>query len=289
MSDYGSFERSFLKWAGSKYTILPRILDLLPIKFGRFLEPFTGSCVVSENIKLKFPKIDIFAGDSNNHLIDLYKRIILNPTMFIDRLIVLFHDGNSESRYYMLRDQFNNGVSDVNLLALGVTKSELFVYLNKHCFNGLCRFNKVGKFNVPFGRYDSPDVPEKELLLFSNLMSTTNFFNGDYTSFLNIYNPGIGDVLYMDPPYVPLSVTSSFTDYSNDGGFSLDRQKEISSLALKYCAQGAYVIVSNHDTLFTRSLYASAKITSFEARRSIGGKSDSRKYAPELLAVFLPS
>ncbi len=293
MSD---FQRPFLKWAGNKYQVLPEIWKVLPTQGKRFIEPFAGSGSVFLNVTLD-PALTYGAyavGDSNPDLMDLYELVKKDGQSFLERCRILFHgdgaaipSGNDRPRYEHLRDVFNAKKIDPALDAVGIGRSEMFVYLNRHCFNGLCRYNSKGKFNVPFGRYKGPSVPHDDILLFHKQIQSVTFTAGDYTKMLATLNPGDGDVVYLDPPYVPLSATASFTDYSNDGGFPMAKQEELAKLAEKYSAQGAVVLVSNHDTTVSRDLYKNASsIHAFEVTRFISAAGKSRNKAPELIAVY---
>ena len=134
--------KPFLKWAGGKFRIIDRVLDSLP-KGKRLIEPFVGSGSVFLNANFE----ENVLADSNADLIHLYKQIQADGKEFIEYANSLFvSSNNTEVEFYKLRDEFNT-TSDIK------RKSALFVYLNRHCFNGLCRYNSKGKFNVPFGRY----------------------------------------------------------------------------------------------------------------------------------------
>lgn len=291
-----NFQRPFLKWAGNKYQVLPEIWKVLPQKGNRFIEPFAGSGSVFLNVTLdKTKSYGHYAiGDSNPDLTDLYKLVKTDDVSFIKRCRILFYgdgktipSGNDRTQYEHLRDVFNAKKVDSVLTTLNIGRSELFVYLNRHCFNGLCRYNSKGGFNVPFGRYKGPNVPEEDISLFHKQIQNVTFTAGDYTTLLAGMNPTDGDVIYLDPPYVPLSATASFTDYSNDGGFPMTKQKELAQLAEKYAAAGAVVLVSNHDTAQSRELYKNASsIHAFEVTRFISAAGKSRNKAPELIAVF---
>ena len=147
--------RPFLKWAGGKYRLLERILPLLP-EGRRFFEPFVGSGAVFLNTRYD----EYCLSDINQDLINLYKTLQQNSEEFISFAGSLFtSENNSRPRHEELRDRFNS-TRDV------VEKSALFIYLNRHCFNGLTRYNLSGKFNVPFGRYAQPYFPSEEMRQF---------------------------------------------------------------------------------------------------------------------------
>lgn len=284
----------FLKWAGNKLRVLPHLLPHIPATNGRFIEPFVGSGSVFLNVKRDpgFTFSSYTVGDFNSDIVDLYDAVKVDPHGTIARIAMLFEGhgliphGNNRTQFEHLRDVFNGKVQDSELARHGIGRPELFVYLNRHCFNGLCRYNSSGEFNVPFGRYArGPVVPVDAINAFHALAQGVTFVAGDYGALLASLNPGAGDVVYLDPPYVPLSPTASFTSYSS-GVFGLAEQQELARLANHYAGQGAVVVVSNHDTPLVRQLYKGAALHAFNVKRFVGASAASRKAAPEILAVF---
>lgn len=265
--------KPFLKWAGSKYKIIDRITQSLP-KGNRLIEPFVGSGSVFLNTNYS----EYVVGDTNSDLINLYTCIKNHGLDFIDYAEPLFvEENNNEEVYYTLRSEFNTTLSVER-------KSALFIYLNRHCFNGLCRYNNSDKFNVPFGRYTNPTFPEEEIINFFYKSQTVDFKVSNFTDTMQMAQPG--DVVYCDPPYAPLNQTSNFTSYTKNE-FTLDNQKELAEIASKLMNKGICVVISNHDTEFTRLIYNAAEISFFDVQRFISSKTSSRVKAPELLAVFL--
>lgn len=271
--DSQTYIRPFLKWAGGKYLLLGRIFDALP-KGSRLIEPFTGSAVVAINSGFE----STIATDSNADLINLYKAIQYDTSRFIDEAVRLFTPaGNTREAFDLNRAEFNQ-------CADRFRRSVLFVYLNRHCFNGLCRYNSKGKFNVPFGRYTSPTFPHEAIARFARAAGNIEFHVADYLSAMDAARPG--DVIYCDPPYVPLSATANFASYATEG-FGFEDQKRLAQKAIELKNRGVPVVVSNHDTSVTRELYDQhAKITSFEVQRRISRDASTRGAAAELLAVF---
>lgn len=264
----------FLKWAGRKTSIIGPIKELLPTKARCFVEPFIGSGAVFLNTE--YP-VNLLA-DSNVDVINICKILKSNGEEFIKRSRKMFvPENNQETRFYELRDEFN-AASDLE------RRAELFIYLNRHCFNGLCRYNKSGKFNVPFGRYSSPYFPAFEMAQFAEKLSTAEVVAQDFR--LTIARAGKGDVVYCDPPYVPLTKTASFTDYAT-GGFGPNDQKELVACCVEAAGRGATVVISNHDTPETRELYKDSKtIIPLLVQRMISCDGANRNKAKELLAVF---
>lgn len=266
--------KPFLKWAGGKYRILDKIFHELP-PGARFVEPFAGSCAVYLNTN--FPKAIIC--DLNSDLINLYQHIQQEGDTFIDYCSSFFSpESNTQSAYTELRNKLNAS-SDAR------ERAALLLYVNRHAFNGLIRYNSKGLFNVPFGKYKKPYFPLKEMYAFYRKTHTvqTEFITADFRSIFSILHPG--DVVYCDPPYVPLSQTASFTAYAG-GTFDIQDQHDLATLAKEAWEKGIHVVLSNHDTEITRKLYSSAIIKYFSVQRFISCNGDGRETAPELLAVY---
>ena len=202
-----------------------------------------------------------------------------NEDGFIDYCESFFTEKrNNDIAYYKLRKEFNSS-KDTRY------KSALFLYLNRHCYNGLCRYNSKHEFNTPFGKYKKPYFPRKELDAFHQAAKTAKFTHANFVETMK--KAKLGDVVYCDPPYAPLSKTAYFTDYFA-GGFNWQNQIELAEWAGKLAAKGIPVIISNHHTDNTRKLYkeAGAKTEKFLVRRTISCKTQSRNKVEELLAVF---
>jgi DNA adenine methylase len=264
--------RPFLKWAGNKYRILHQIHKLLP-EGERLVEPFVGSGAVFLNTDFD----DYLLCDSNRDLIDLYQQLKRRGTKFIDECQVYFQPRyNQESHYYRLRERFN-------LSEDRQERAALFLYLNRHGYNGLCRYNASGGFNVPFGRYKRPYFPEQEMRAFREKAQQASFRHQVFET--TFRGAETGDVIYCDPPYVPLSASSNFTSYSA-GGFSLEQQKDLVRVARETAAKGIPVLISNHDTPFTSDHYHEARLETFFVQRHISRNGQKRDKAGEILALF---
>lgn len=263
--------RPFLKWAGGKYRVLNRLEPHLKGK--KLIEPFVGSGAVFLNL----PFERTLVGDINPDLITLYGFLKKEKKRFVTYCQSFFtQENNSQNQYLDFRIEFNH-------LAQCRRRAALFLYLNRHGFNGLCRYNKSGGFNVPFGRYIKPYFPETEMLNFVEKSKRTKFVCGDFVSLMN--RSRRGDVVYCDPPYVPLSPTASFTSYAAQG-FSYDQQVELAYRAQHLASRGVKVIISNHDNAITRQIYQDAKIESFSVRRFISRDGSNRANVKELLAIY---
>lgn len=264
--------KPFLKWAGNKYQILDHIKSSLP-KGNRLIEPFVGSGAIFLNTDYSQNLLT----DSNQDLINVYQHLQKEGMIFIEYCKTFFDAANnSKLVFYAFRDQFN-ATEDARL------KSALFLYLNKHCFNGLCRYNNQGEFNTPFGKYKKPYFPEKEMLFFYQKAQDAEFRQSDFVATME--EAIRGDVVYCDPPYVPLSKTANFTSYST-GGFNADQQEQLANMAKKLAKKGVPVIISNHHTEFVLKIYKDAHIQKFDVQRYISCNGGHRGKAKEVLAVF---
>lgn len=265
--------RAFLKWAGGKYNLIEPITALLP-EGNKLVEPFVGAGSVFLNTD--YPSYVL--NDVNPDLIALFKTIKRRPQTFIHDARKLFqaHNNNDET-YYALRREFNAATDSYQ-------RSLLFLYLNRHGYNGLCRYNRSGQFNVPFGSYRKPYFPEAEIEFFATKAQRAVF---TCQSFEKVFRRARkGDVIYCDPPYAPLTATANFTAYAT-AGFSLDQQHELARRAASAAhKRGIPVLISNHDTDLTRLLYADADLKSLQVARFISPKADGRTKVAELLALY---
>lgn len=265
--------KPFLKWAGGKHKLVSFIASHLPASRHRLIEPFAGSAALS--LALEFDAY--LLNDTNPDLITLFQTLKNEKQAFIDYVRQYFTgDHNQENHFYALREQFNH--SD-NL----TERAALFIYLNRHAFNGLCRYNSKGQFNVPFGRYRAPYFPEKEMQAFIQKSSRIEIQCGDFQTALQ--KAGDDDTIYCDPPYVPLSATASFTAYSKDS-FNLDEQSRLAIAAQETANQSQGVLISNHDTELTRELYRNAQLAMVSVQRNIAASGSSRQKVGELLAIY---
>lgn len=265
--------KPFLKWAGGKLRIVERIKAVLP-PGRRLIEPFIGSGALFLN-----SDYDAYLlADANADLINLYQQIQQGGHGFIDYCKTFFvAEHNREEKFYVLRRHFNQTQD-------AVEKAALFVYLNKHCYNGLCRYNARGAFNVPFGRYKHPYFPAAEMAYFYQKAQQAHFCHQDFAG--TMAAAGTGDVVYCDPPYAPLSATANFTSYSTEG-FGAAQQHKLAEIAGWLRQRGITVVISNHDTPFTRTLYAAAdEHLYFGVQRHISCDGANRSKAEEVLAVY---
>ena len=264
--------RPFLKWAGNKYRIIDRVRNALP-DGKRLIEPFAGSCAVFLNTDYE----QYLINDNNPDLIHLFLILKQDGAAFIKKCRYYFSPRfNTEEQYYKLREKFNNTNDRYK-------RAVLFVYLNRHGYNGLCRYNLKGGYNVPFGRYKSPYFPASEMLTFHLKAQKAEFVLSSFEQIIQTAKKG--DVIYCDPPYVPLSASANFTSYSK-GGFNLEKQQQLADLAKSTAEKGIPMLISNHNTSFTRSAYNQAVISKFHVQRFISCNGEKRGMAGELLALF---
>ena len=269
-------KKPFLKWAGNKFRVLPHLLPIIGDP-KRYIEPFGGSMAVALNVSAD----EYVLNDINNDLNNLYGHVTdRNDDNFIKYCQELFYEGNNRETYNEMRDLFNRSTDTLE-------RSRMFVYINRHCFNGLTRYNSKGGFNVPFGKMKNPKCPVNEMMWFRMyfLQKKHRFMSTSFEDSALYENIESGDVVYFDPPYVPASDTANFANYAKEG-FTYDQQVQLAELAESLASRGAKVIISNHDTPVSRELYKNAQIHSIQVSRSIAANKNSRKKASELIAVY---
>jgi DNA adenine methylase len=265
-------QRAFLKWAGGKFNLVEAISGHLPAA-DVLVEPFVGAGSVFLNTNYSHYVLN----DINADLIHLYKFLQSKPAQLIaDARLFFTESHNEKANYIEIRQQFNQ-TQDPYLRSLQ------FLYLNRHCYNGLCRYNQSGMFNVPFGSYKKPYFPEAELLAFAEKATRATFVCLDYQQLFAQLPKGAA--VYCDPPYVPLSKTASFTSYAKNS-FNLDDQADLASLSEQAMLRGHDVLISNHDTSWTRKIYQGAELHSIQVGRSISQKGSTRGKVAELFALY---
>ncbi|MCG7489750.1 Dam family site-specific DNA-(adenine-N6)-methyltransferase [Vibrio sp. Of14-4] len=269
-------QRAFLKWAGGKYGLVEDIQRYLP-EGRKLVEPFVGAGSVFLNTDYDH----YFLADINPDLINLYNLLKERPQEYISEAKRWFvAENNRKDAYLSIRAEFN-GTDDV------MYRSLAFLYMNRFGFNGLCRYNKKGGFNVPFGSYKKPYFPEAELEFFASKSKKATFVCESYPE--TFRRARKGSVVYCDPPYAPLSTTANFTSYAGNG-FTLDDQAALADVAEKAAEERHIpVLISNHDTTLTRRLYHGAELNVVKVKRTISRNGAGRNKVDELLALFKPS
>ncbi|ECQ9883353.1 Dam family site-specific DNA-(adenine-N6)-methyltransferase [Salmonella enterica] len=267
------WQRPFLKWAGGKYSLLPELERLIPAG-KRLIEPFVGG----GSVFLNSDKHERFLlADINADLINLYQMLAVVPDSVIAEAMKAFRHLNDAENYTAIREAFN--AQKLN----ATERAAAFLYLNRHCFNGLMRYNLDGFFNVGWGKYKAPYFPEKELMAFRKKSSACVFMNAGFERTLRL--AGDGDVVYCDPPYEPMPGTAGFTSYAS-GGFSWDSQVALAESCVAAHQRGAKVFISNSTAPRVIELYEQHGFTlhRVNARRSISSKGSTRETANDIVA-----
>lgn len=270
-----SWQRPFLKWAGGKYSLLP-VLDRLIPAGKRLIEPFVGG----GSVFLNSDKHERFLlADVNPDLINLYQMLEADHIRVQSYAQMLFSRSNSEQAFKELREEFN-----AQSLA-APERAAAFLFLNRHCFNGLIRYNQDGAFNVNWGKYKAPYFPEEEIKAFRQKARHCVFMNAGFKRTLAL--AGDGDVVYCDPPYEPMLGTAGFTNYAA-GGFSWDNQIELAESCVAAHLRGAKVVISNSTAPRVLELYEQHGFTlhSVSARRAISSKGSTRETASDVVATL---
>ena len=266
--------RAFLKWAGGKYPLLDDIKRHLP-QGECLIEPFVGAGSVFLNTDFS----RYILADINSDLITLYNIVKTRTDEYVQASRELFMpETNQAEVYYRFREEFNASQDPFR-------RAVLFLYLNRFGYNGLCRYNLRGEFNVPFGRYKKPYFPEAELYHFAEKAQNAEFHCLSYEECMN--RADSNSVVYCDPPYAPLSATANFTAYHTNS-FSPKEQAHLAEMAEKLVSKQIPVLISNHDTPDTREWYRAAKHFQVKVRRSISSNGGTRKKVNELLALYKP-
>ena len=239
--------RAFLKWAGGKYPLLDDIKKHLP-QGDCLIEPFVGAGSVFLNTDFS----RYILADINSDLISLYNIVKLRTDDYVTAAREMFTpENNVTEQYYRFRDEFNQSQEPLR-------RAVLFLYLNRHGYNGLCRYNLRGEFNVPFGRYKKPYFPEAELYHFAEKAQHAEFHCESYEECMK--RADNRSVVYCDPPYAPLSSTANFTAYHTNS-FSQEQQELLAKKAESLMKKRIPVLISNHRTPLTEEWYKNAAET----------------------------
>ena len=286
--------KPFIKWVGGKTQLLNDIIINLPknkSEITTYIEPFIGGGSVLFNILNYFPNVNnVIINDFNSILTNSYLYIKNNPNELIDKLEELCNLYNKqetlidkEKLYYNIRNEFNKSIL-INY------KIIYFIFLNKNCFNGLYRENKLGYFNVPFNKSKHPEFYNKE-----NILNISNFLNKYNVQIYNMSYEYIDKFItsncfvYLDPPYRPITKLSAFTAYTKSG-FNDESQKQLKLFCDKINNKNSYFMLSNSDPKntdindnFFDDLYKNYNIIRVQASRNINSKGDKRGKINELI------
>ena len=265
----------FLKWAGGKRQLLKEIEKYIPSKISTYYEPFLGGGAVLLSIQ---PKKAI-VNDSNQEIINVYKVIRDNVDELIEDLKK--HKNTAEYFYYLRK---KDRTSEYNHLS-NIERASRLIYLNKTCYNGLFRVNSQGEFNTPYGNYKNPNIVNEHVLRpVSNYLNKYDikFLEGDFEN--SMKNIRKGSFVYFDPPYMPISDSSSFTGYTLDG-FTIDDQIRLKNLCDKLDERGIKFLLSNSTSPIILDLYKDYKIEFVNAKRSINSIGENRGEIKEVLIM----
>ncbi|EPW4264356.1 Dam family site-specific DNA-(adenine-N6)-methyltransferase [Escherichia coli] len=270
------YERPIFKWVGGKFSELPTVLEHLP-HGKRLIEPFVGGGSVFTNAGFRHNLLN----DINGDLINFYQTLQREGHSLVTLSYSFFQNYNNADAYLEVREAFNRGKYDQ------LHHAAAFLYLNRHCFNGVTRYNQNGEFNVGYGKYKAPYFPhaEMEAFLADDVLKNTSFVSGDFAGVIEA--AGEGDVIFCDPPYEPLPDTEGFTSYSGNS-FRFDEQKRLVSLLVEAHQRGAKVVITNSGAPNIRELYEGNgfKVHHMAARRSVSCKASTRVVANDIIAIM---
>jgi len=242
----------FVKWAGGKRQLIPQIRERMPKQFNNYYEPFVGGGAVIFELLPENAVIN----DINRALINAYQMICDHPQEFLQEInrldAEMWEDG--KEYYYSLREHYNDKLMkeefDVELAAL-------FVFINKHCFNGLYRVNGKGLFNVPYNNSRRSSVDEKSIMEISEYLRNVRIISGDFE--VACEGAGEGDFVFIDSPYAPLNPTS-FESYTKEG-FDIESHRRLANLFDELTTRGCYCMLTNHNTELINELYGNKGYT----------------------------
>ena len=263
-----------IKWVGGKTRLLPELTRRLPTTFGRYFEPFAGGAALF--FRVAPPRAVL--SDFNPDLVGLYTTIRRDVAGVIKQL-ERHRTLHSEAHYYDVRTRWNDREVEWSTAERAAT----FIYLNKTCFNGLWRVNRAGAFNVPIGRYTDPPICVPDALqAAARVLVNADLRSGDYRD--AVVDAARGDFLYFDPPYDPLTPTSSFTSYTTSA-FGPDQQRELAETARALVRRGCRVMLSNSDTPLVRSIYKGFTIDRVKCSRAINSNAAKRGDVDEVIVT----
>ncbi len=263
-----------LKWVGGKRQLIETFEPLLPKKITRYCEPFIGGGALFFNLQPQFAQVN----DINAELIRVYTIIRDDVDSLIDELTKFKNDADS---FYRTRDWDRDKESYDRMSDL--KKAARIIYLNKTCYNGLYRVNNAGEFNSPFGNYQNPNIVNAPVLrAVSAYLNAADIqmTSTDYAEVLKAVSKGT--FVYLDPPYDPISDTSSFTGYSK-GGFSREEQIRLKSCCDDLTKRGIKFMLSNSATSFILDLYNGYNITKVQAKRIVNSNALKRGDVEEVV------
>ncbi|EEG9607880.1 Dam family site-specific DNA-(adenine-N6)-methyltransferase [Salmonella enterica] len=266
--------KPFLKWAGGKFGVIDDLLAHMPHGH-RLIEPFAGGGSIFLNAGFD----EAIVSDACQDLILTYQVMQREPLALIDKANVMFREGNNPEYFDDIKVRLNR--RDMTQME----RAAAFIYLNRHCYNGLMRYNRQGEFNVGFGKYRQPYFPLAELEAFSAVASRCTFAVADCNDTVAL--AGEGDVVFCDPPYEPMPGKSGFTNYSGQS-FRFDDQVRLAQSLKAAHQRGASVVITNSGAPAIRELYTSMgfDVRSLRARRSISCTGETRETVTDIIGVL---
>lgn len=260
-----------VKWVGGKRQLMFELIKNMPKSYNRYFEPFIGGGALFFELQPE----QAYISDMNEELINLYSVVRDNVYELIKDL-----SKHEVSKEYFLEIRNIDRTEQYTELS-DVERASRFIYLNRTCFNGMYRVNSQGQFNVPFGHYKNPRIIDKNNLLnCSELLKKTEIKCADFSEILTKVKKG--DLVYFDPPYVPLNETSSFTSYTKDG-FDMNMQFKLRDVCDELDNKGVKFMLSNSDTKLVNELYVNYEIKKVFASRQINANADGRGKITEVL------
>jgi DNA adenine methylase len=260
-----------LKWAGGKRQLLDKILERLPKRIATYYEPFVGGAAVFFALAKERRFERAVLADANQELVEVYLAIKEDVGALI-RALRKLAAGHSQEQYYRVRAQNPRSRTQ---------RAARVIYLNKTGYNGLYRVNRAGEFNVPYGRYEKPNVcDEPRLCAAAEALADATVEVADFEQICRRARPG--DAVYLDPPYVPLSKTSSFTAYDRHP-FDLDAHRRLARTFADLAERDVFALLSNSNTPETCDLYAGWQVELIDVKRPINSRADARGPVSELL------
>lgn len=259
----------FVKWAGGKRQLIPQIRERMPEKYNDYYEPFVGGGAVIFDLL----PANALINDINKALINTYRTICNESDAFLKEVNRLDNDmwEDGKKYYYSIREHYNDKLMrseyDVELAAL-------FVFINKHCFNGLYRVNGKGLFNVPYNNSRRVSVDENVIIATSEYLRGVTIIDGDFEQACK--NAKKGDFVFIDSPYAPLNPTS-FESYTKEG-FDIESHKRLAKLFDELTARGCYCMLTNHNTDLINELYGNKgyRIDVVSVKRMINSDASNR-------------
>lgn len=259
----------FVKWAGGKKQLLSRLEERMPERYNRYFEPFIGGGAMLLHIQPQNAVIN----DVNEQLLNIYRQLKINAENVINEIRKLDAVECDKEHYLLMRDIYNKKISTHELDA---ECAALTIWINKHCFNGLYRVNSKGLFNVPYNnKVNGVSMNEENLRNIGRYLNeaTVEIREGDFEAACNDVQPG--DFVYFDSPYIPVSETANFTDYTKDG-FRYEDHCRLAELFKRLSDAGAKVMLSNHNVNLVYVLYDGFKIEAVDVKRAINRDASKR-------------